>query len=67
MLKNWRSERGITRVRILLIWLGILVLAALIIRVMIGENGLIQQWKDERNKKQYENNIVIELTNSTNN
>ena len=67
MLKNWRSERGVTRVRILLIWIGILVLAALIIRVMIGENGLIQQWKEERNKKQYENNIVIELTNSTNN
>ena len=62
----FRSERGITRVRILLIFLAVLVISALVIRVMIGENGLIQQWKDERNKKQYENNIVIELTNATN-
>lgn len=61
----FRSERGITRVRILVIFLIALILAAMVIRVMVGENGLIQQWKEERAKKQYENNIVIELTNST--
>ena len=61
----FRSERGITRVRILVIFLVALILAAMVIRVMVGENGLIQQWKEERAKKQYENNIVIELTNST--
>ena len=61
----FRSERGITRVRILVIFLIVLILAAMVIRVMVGENGLIQQWKEERAKKQYENNIVIELTNST--
>lgn len=61
----FRSERGITRVRILVIFLIALILAAMVIRVMVGENGLIQQWKEERAKQQYENNIVIELTNST--
>ena len=62
----FRSEKGITRVRIVVIILVILILAAMVIRVMIGENGLIQQWKEERNRKDSENNIVIELTNSTN-
>lgn len=61
----FRSERGITRVRIVVLVLAILIIAAMTIRVMVGENGLIQQWKEERAKKQYENNIVIELTNST--
>lgn len=62
----FRSERGITRVRILLIFLVALIFAAITIRVLVGENGLIQQWKEERSKQKYENNIVIELTNSTN-
>ncbi|MBR2704302.1 MAG: hypothetical protein IKE91_02425 [Clostridia bacterium] len=61
----FRSEKGITRVRIVVLVLAILIIAAMTIRVMIGENGLIQQWKEERAKQQYENNIVIELTNST--
>ena len=61
----FRSEKGITRVRIVVLVLAILIIAAMTIRVMVGENGLIQQWKENRAKQQYENNIVIELTNST--
>ena len=61
----FRSEKGITRVRIVVLILAILMIAAMTIRVMVGENGLIQQWKENRAKQQYENNIVIELTNST--
>ncbi len=62
----FRSEKGITRVRLVVLWLMIIIIAAMTIRVMVGENGLIQQWKEERNRKDSENNIVIELTNSTN-
>ena len=62
----FRSEKGMTRVRLVVLWLAIIIIAAMTIRVMVGENGLIQQWKEERNKKDSENNIVIELTNSTN-
>lgn len=62
----FRSEKGITRVRLVVLWLVIIIIAAMTIRVMVGENGLIQQWKEERNKKDSENNIVIELTNSAN-
>lgn len=62
----FRSEKGITRVRLVILWLAIIIIAAMTIRVMVGENGLIQQWKEERNRKDSENNIVIELTNSTN-
>ncbi len=61
----FRSEKGITRVRIVVIILIMLIIAAMVIRVMIGENGLIQQWKEERAKQKYENNIMIELTNSS--
>lgn len=62
----FRSEKGMTRVRLVVLWLVIIIIAAMTIRVMVGENGLIQQWKEERNRKDSENNIVIELTNSTN-
>ncbi len=62
----FRSEKGMTRVRLVVLWLAIIIIAAMTIRVMVGENGLIQQWKEERNRKDSENNIVIELTNSTN-
>ena len=62
----FRSEKGMTRVRLVVLWLMIIIIAAMTIRVMVGENGLIQQWKEERNRKDSENNIVIELTNSTN-
>lgn len=62
----FRSEKGITRVRLVILWLAIIIITAMTIRVMVGENGLIQQWKEERNRKDSENNIVIELTNSTN-
>ena len=61
----FRSERGITRVRFMILVIAILIITAMVIRVMVGENGLIQQWKENRAKQQYENNIVIELTNST--
>ena len=43
-----------------------LILSAIVIRVLVGENGLIQQKKEEAMRKQSENNIIIELTDSSN-
>jgi len=60
-----RSERGVTRVQWVITLIVVLIFAAMIVRVLLGENGLIQQKKEEKNRNQYENNIVIELTNST--
>lgn len=60
-----RSERGVTRVQWVITLIVALIFAAMIVRVLVGENGLIQQMKEEKNRNQYENNIVIELTNST--
>lgn len=60
-----RSETGnkyINRVVILIVGL---VLAAIIIRLLVGPTGLFQQMKEENARKQSENNIVIELTNSS--
>ncbi|MBQ3408424.1 MAG: hypothetical protein IJH12_04375 [Clostridia bacterium] len=61
-----RSERGITRVKLAITVIVALIFAAIIVRVLVGEDSIIQQKKEENARKQYENNIVIELTNSSN-
>ena len=62
MLKN---EKGISYVNWVIIILIALIFAALIIRVLVGENGLIQQKREEEARNKTEKNITIELTNET--
>lgn len=62
MLKN---EKGISYVNWAIIILIALIFAALIIRVLVGENGLIQQKREEEARNKTEKNITIELTNET--
>ena len=63
MLKN---EKGITNIQWLITILVLLIFAAITVRILVGENGIIQQKKEELMRNKTENNIVIELTNSTN-
>lgn len=62
----FRSENGNMYINRVVIVLVLLIFAAITIRVLVGENGLIQQKKEEDIRKKSENNIVIELTNSVN-
>lgn len=62
MLKN---EKGISYINWVIIILVALIFAAIIIRVLVGENGLIQQRKDEEIRNKTERNITIELINQT--
>ena len=62
----FKSEKGIGYVNWIIIVIVSLFFAALIIRVLVGENGLIQQRKEETVRNQSENNIIIELTNQSN-
>lgn len=62
MLKN---EKGISYINWVIIILVGLIFAAIIIRVLVGENGLIQQKKDEEIRNKTERNITIELINET--
>lgn len=62
----FRSERGNTYINWVVSILVVLIFSAIIIRVLVGERGLIQQKKEESVRQKSENNIVIELTNSTN-
>ncbi|MBP3707859.1 MAG: hypothetical protein J6J36_04535 [Clostridia bacterium] len=62
----FKSEKGIGYVNWIIIVIVSLFFAALIIRVLVGENGLIQQRKEEAIRNQSENNIIIELTNQSN-
>ena len=62
----FRSERGNTYINWVVSILVVLIFSAIIIRVLVGERGLIQQKKEESVRQKTENNIVIELTNSTN-
>lgn len=59
MLKN---EKGNTYINLVVIILVILIFAAITIRVMVGENGLLNQWKEERARNNLDKNITIELT-----
>lgn len=62
----FKSERGNTYINWVISILVLLILSAIVIRVLVGENGLIQQKKEEAMRKQSENNIIIELTDSSN-
>lgn len=62
----FRSEKGMARETMVIIVLVVLIFAAIIVRVLVGEDGLIQRFKEDRDKKENENNIVIELTDSSN-
>ena len=64
MLKN---EKGISYINWVIIILVALIFGAITIRVLIGENGLIQQRKDEEARNKTEKNIMIELMDETNN
>ncbi len=63
MMKN---EKGNAYINWVIAILVILILAAITIKVLCGETGLIQQWKEEKARNSLENNIVIELKDSNN-
>ena len=62
MLKN---EKGISYVNWAIIILIALIFTTLIIRVLVSENELIQQKREEEARNKTEKNITIELTNET--
>jgi hypothetical protein len=61
----FKSEKGDTYINWVIIILVVLIFAAITIRVLVGENGLINQRKEDKIRNETENNIVIELTNGT--
>lgn len=61
----FKSEKGDTYINWVIIILVVLIFAAITIRVLVGENGLINQRKEDKIRNETENNIVIELTNET--
>lgn len=61
----FKSEKGDTYINWVIIILVVLIFAAITIRVWVGENGLINQRKEDKIRNETENNIVIELTNGT--
>ena len=61
----FKSEKVDTYVNWVIIILVVLIFSAIIIRVLVGENGLINQRKEDKIRNETENNIVIELTNGT--
>lgn len=61
----FKSEKGDTYINWVIIILVGLIFAAITIRVLVGENGLINQRKEDKIRNETENNIVIELTNGT--
>ena len=61
----FKIEKGDTYVNWVIIILVVLIFSAIIIRVLVGENGLINQRKEDKIRNETENNIVIELTNGT--
>ena len=58
-----KMENGNTYINWVIIITVAIIFAGIIIRVLVGDSGLIQQMKEEKNRKQSENNIIIELTN----
>ena len=62
----FKNEKGLTHIQWLITILVLLIFAAITVRILVGENGIIQQKKEEFMRNKTENNIVIELTNSTN-
>lgn len=61
----FKSEKGDTYVNWVIIILVVLIFSAITIKVLVGENGLINQRKEDKIRNETENNIVIELTNGT--
>lgn len=61
----FKSEKGDTYINWVIIILVVLIFSAITIRVLVGENGLINQRKEDKIRNETENNIVIELTNGT--
>jgi hypothetical protein len=61
----FKSEKGDTYINWVIIILVVLIFSAIIIRVLVGENGLINQRKEDKIRNETEDNIVIELTNGT--
>ena len=61
----FKSEKGDTYVNWVIIILVVLIFSAIIIRVLVGENGLINQRKEDKIRNENANNIVIELKNGT--
>ena len=57
-----KSEKGISYINWVIIILVALILGAITIRVLVGENGMINQIKENKSRNETENNIVIELT-----
>ena len=62
----FKSEKGDTYVNWVIIILVVLIFSAIIIRVLVGENGLINQRKEDKIRNETENNIVIVLSNGSN-
>ena len=62
----FKNEKGLTHIQWVITILVLLIFAAITVRILVGENGIIQQKKEEFMRNKTENNIVIELTNSTN-
>ncbi|MBR2744874.1 MAG: hypothetical protein IKE01_06250 [Clostridia bacterium] len=60
----FKSEKGNTYINWVIWILALLILAGITIRVLVGEDGLINQKREEMVRKNSEKNIVIELTNS---
>ena len=64
MLKN---ERGNVYINWVVAIIVILIIAAITIRVLVGENGLIEQMKEKEIRNKTEQNIMIQLTDENNN
>lgn len=58
-----KKENGNTYINWVVIITVAIIFIGIIIRVLVGDSGLIQQMKEEKIKNQSENNIIIELTN----
>ena len=58
-----KKENGNTYINWVVIITVAIIVIGIIIRVLVGDSGLIQQMKEEKIRNQSENNIIIELTN----
>ena len=59
----FKSERGNTYINWVITIIVVLIFAGIVIRVLVGDTGLIQQMKEESVRNESEKNIIIELTN----
>lgn len=59
----FKKENGNTYINWVVIITVAIIFIGIIIRVLVGDSGLIQQMKEEKIRNQSENNIIIELTN----